>query len=115
MESIKEKMKYLNKDSTIGILFIDKKFEPNNFLGEKFTKIRKKGYTKRKSGEEVLENPNAKETSYSKELIEKAKKIIGLMDYSDIKLWTPSTDSPMIISYDSDKSIIIIGERVKNK
>ena len=87
---LSKNVKYLNKEEEIAVLFLEKeKFDPNNFFGERFKKA--KGDYVDRGGIEVLENPNAKNVSYKKELIENSKKMLSAMGYSSIKMWLPSS------------------------
>jgi len=112
--NLKEHTKYLNKENTIAVLFLnDIRFDPNSFCGEKFTRVKEETYVEH-DGDLVIENPKSKGTCYGKDLIVKAKSILELFGYSGLKIWIPACDSYMIITYDEDTQVLIVAPRVKN-
>lgn len=110
---ISKNKKFINKEGTIGILFLDgEEFKPNSFKGEKFTKIEDIKYEKTEEGNEVQKNIKNEKVGYLKSDIEMAKKLLTELGYSNIKYWVPSSESMMIISYNSNKHIMIISPLV---
>lgn len=117
---LKEYVKYMNKDKTMGILFLKgEKLDLNNFCGEKFKKLDTIDYVDH-SGEMVLENPHKEGSSYAKELIESAHEVVKNMGFGNSRVFLPSSDSPLVICYNSEgkegipEHVMICAPRINN-
>lgn len=99
---------WVNPDLTFRLVILKKKFNPKNVLGVEYQALKSEQYqlSKEPVPKEVLINPYNPTVMYSKELIDRAKAIVGLFGYKP-KLYAPKTEQvPLIIHFTGDNLTI---------